>query len=165
VEVFVKMDAGVLDTGVENKTKNHLVICLQERYVQSLRARPVTSIRLEPFPRRSDPRHHRAQTGGGKNPQLTPNWSSACTTAPPNWRAPTGTGGIQLLVSHDLRAPLRAMDGFSMALIEDYAGKLDATAQNYLRRIGPAAADGGADRRSTALVQVTRRRCVANAWT
>jgi PAS domain S-box-containing protein len=38
-------------------------------------------------------------------------------------------------VSHDLRAPLRAMDGFSMALIEDYAGKLDATALDYLRRI------------------------------
>jgi PAS domain S-box-containing protein len=38
-------------------------------------------------------------------------------------------------VSHDLRAPLRAMDGFSAALIEDYAGKLDATAQDHLRRI------------------------------
>jgi light-regulated signal transduction histidine kinase (bacteriophytochrome) len=38
-------------------------------------------------------------------------------------------------VSHDLRAPLRAMDGFSMALIEDYAGKLDETAMDHLRRI------------------------------
>jgi PAS domain S-box-containing protein len=38
-------------------------------------------------------------------------------------------------VSHDLRTPLRAMDGFSMALLEDYAGQLDETAQNYLRRI------------------------------
>jgi light-regulated signal transduction histidine kinase (bacteriophytochrome) len=38
-------------------------------------------------------------------------------------------------VSHDLRAPLRAMDGFSMALLEDCAGKLDETAQNHLRRI------------------------------
>jgi PAS domain S-box-containing protein len=38
-------------------------------------------------------------------------------------------------VSHDLRAPLRAMDGFSAALMEDYAGKLDATAQDHLRRI------------------------------
>jgi len=38
-------------------------------------------------------------------------------------------------VSHDLRAPLRAMDGFSMALLEDSAGKLDETAQGYLRRI------------------------------
>lgn len=41
-------------------------------------------------------------------------------------------------VSHDLRAPLRAMDGFSLALLEDYAGKLDATGQNYLNRVRSA---------------------------
>ncbi len=41
-------------------------------------------------------------------------------------------------VSHDLRAPLRAMDGFSLALLEDYAESLDATAQNYLNRIRSA---------------------------
>jgi PAS domain S-box-containing protein len=38
-------------------------------------------------------------------------------------------------VSHDLRAPLRSLDGFSQALIEDYGGKLDAPAQHYLQRI------------------------------
>ncbi len=38
-------------------------------------------------------------------------------------------------VAHDLRGPLRGMDGFSQALIEDYAGKLDATARDYLQRI------------------------------
>jgi two-component system, NtrC family, sensor kinase len=38
-------------------------------------------------------------------------------------------------VSHDLRAPLRGIDGFSQALLEDYAGKLDEKAQNYLGRI------------------------------
>jgi PAS domain S-box-containing protein len=38
-------------------------------------------------------------------------------------------------VSHDLRAPLRAMDGFSQALLEDYEGQLDPTGQGYLRRV------------------------------
>lgn len=43
-------------------------------------------------------------------------------------------------VSHDLRAPLRALDGFTGALLEDYGGGLDATAGDYLRRIGAASA-------------------------
>jgi two-component system NtrC family sensor kinase len=42
-------------------------------------------------------------------------------------------------VSHDLRAPLRSIDGFSQALIEDYGDRLDETAQNYLHRIRAAA--------------------------
>jgi signal transduction histidine kinase len=35
-------------------------------------------------------------------------------------------------ISHDLRAPLRAMDGFSRILLEDYASQLPAEAQRYL---------------------------------
>ena len=42
-------------------------------------------------------------------------------------------------VSHDLRAPLRAMQGFAGALLEDYAGKLGEKAQNYAKRIVAAA--------------------------
>jgi signal transduction histidine kinase len=38
-------------------------------------------------------------------------------------------------VSHDLRAPLRTVDGFSLALEEDYGTGLDETARNYLQRI------------------------------
>lgn len=38
-------------------------------------------------------------------------------------------------VSHDLRTPLRALDGFSQALLEDYGSQLDETGQGYLRRI------------------------------
>ncbi len=35
-------------------------------------------------------------------------------------------------ISHDLRAPLRAIDGFSRILQEDYSGSLDAEGQKYL---------------------------------
>jgi two-component system, NtrC family, sensor kinase len=42
-------------------------------------------------------------------------------------------------VSHDLRAPLRTIDGFSQALIEDYGDRLSAEAQHYLHRIRAAA--------------------------
>jgi signal transduction histidine kinase len=39
-------------------------------------------------------------------------------------------------VSHDLRAPLRGIDGFSRTLLEDYTGKvLDSTGEHYLRRV------------------------------
>ena len=38
-------------------------------------------------------------------------------------------------VSHDLRAPLRGIDGFSLALIEEYSDRLDATGQHYLQRV------------------------------
>ncbi len=41
-------------------------------------------------------------------------------------------------VSHDLRAPLRSIDGFSQALIEDCFEHLDETGQNYLQRIRAA---------------------------
>jgi PAS domain S-box-containing protein len=42
-------------------------------------------------------------------------------------------------VAHDLRAPLRGVDGFAQALIEDYADKLDAAGLRYLERIRAAA--------------------------
>jgi signal transduction histidine kinase len=38
-------------------------------------------------------------------------------------------------VSHDLRAPLRAIDGFSAILVEDHADKLDEGARELLGRI------------------------------
>lgn len=38
-------------------------------------------------------------------------------------------------VSHDLRAPLRTMQGFSGALLEDYGDRLDDLGRDYARRI------------------------------
>lgn len=38
-------------------------------------------------------------------------------------------------VSHDLRAPLRSMQGFAQLLVDDFGGKLDARGLDYLHRI------------------------------
>ena len=41
-------------------------------------------------------------------------------------------------VSHDLRAPLRAIHGFSSALLDEYRKKLDEDGQDFLNRINKA---------------------------
>ncbi len=41
-------------------------------------------------------------------------------------------------VSHDLRAPLRSIDGFSLVLLEDYAKKLDEKGKDSLQRVRAA---------------------------
>jgi PAS domain S-box-containing protein len=38
-------------------------------------------------------------------------------------------------VSHDLRAPLRSIDGFSQALLEDYSNSLDEQGKDYIQRV------------------------------
>ena len=42
-------------------------------------------------------------------------------------------------VAHDLRAPLRGIQGFSQALLEDYASSVDAKGRGYLQRVSSAA--------------------------
>ena len=42
-------------------------------------------------------------------------------------------------VAHDLRSPLRSIDGFSQALLEDYASRLDEAGRQYLERIRASA--------------------------
>jgi len=42
-------------------------------------------------------------------------------------------------VAHDLRAPLRSIDGFSQALLEDYGDKLDDEGRSHLARVRNAA--------------------------
>jgi signal transduction histidine kinase/CHASE3 domain sensor protein len=46
-------------------------------------------------------------------------------------------------VSHDLRAPLRSISGFSQALLEDYADALDAEGKQYLQHVVGSANDMG----------------------
>lgn len=46
-------------------------------------------------------------------------------------------------VAHDLRAPLRSIDGFSQALLEDYAERLDADGERYLNHVRDAAQQMG----------------------
>ncbi len=46
-------------------------------------------------------------------------------------------------VAHDLRAPLRGMNGFAQALLADYADKLDADGVDYLEEIRSNAAKMG----------------------
>lgn len=46
-------------------------------------------------------------------------------------------------VSHDLRAPLRAVDGFSQALAEDYGDQLDVDARKYLDYLRQGAQEMG----------------------
>lgn len=47
-------------------------------------------------------------------------------------------------VSHDLRAPLRSIDGFSKALVEDFGDTLDPAGHRYLGKIRDAAQRMGA---------------------
>ena len=42
-------------------------------------------------------------------------------------------------VAHDLRAPLRSIDGFGLALLEDYGDKLDDDGKQYLRYVRESA--------------------------
>lgn len=46
-------------------------------------------------------------------------------------------------VSHDLRAPLRTINGFSQVLLEDFGESLTETAQDYLERINNASDNMG----------------------
>jgi signal transduction histidine kinase len=57
-------------------------------------------------------------------------------------------------LSHDLRAPLRALDGFSQVLLEQYGDAVEEPGRQYLRFVRDGAVDLG--RQLTALVELLR---------
>lgn len=52
-------------------------------------------------------------------------------------------GAFTYSVSHDLRAPLRRIEGFGQILADEYADRLDDRGQHYIRRIRAGANDMG----------------------
>jgi|GEM_PF-503582 len=52
-------------------------------------------------------------------------------------------GSFTYSVSHDLRAPLRRIEGFGQILADEYGGKIDDRGQHYIRRIRAGANDMG----------------------
>ena len=65
-------------------------------------------------------------------------------------------------VSHDLRAPLRAVAGFSELLLEDYAAGLDETGRDYLGRV--VAATSRMSRLIDDLLALSRATRVELSW-
>jgi signal transduction histidine kinase len=47
--------------------------------------------------------------------------------------------GVLYHVAHDLRAPLRAMEGFTSLMLKEHAGELDVDVADYARRVSEAA--------------------------
>jgi light-regulated signal transduction histidine kinase (bacteriophytochrome) len=83
--------------------------------------------------------------------------------------------GFCYSVSHDLRAPLRAIDGFSAILREDYTERLDAEGQRLLQVVSDNAQKMGqliddilafsrAGRRELQIVDLDMRALAAEAW-
>ena len=86
-------------------------------------------------PRTTGSRHGFA-SGRRRSNGSTPSSSSASSNARPSSKRRTRSWRRSATrVSHDLRAPLRAVDGFSQALLEDYGPQLPDEGQRQVRTI------------------------------
>ena len=65
---------------------------------------------------------------------------------------------LRYAVAHDLRAPLRAIEGFGEALAEEYGGRLGEEGADYLRRIRGANRESALARCAEAPLRETVRR-------
>jgi signal transduction histidine kinase len=89
-----------------------------------------------------DAQGHFAGYLGTAHPVL-PDTSAAVTVAAPPSTPPdlaTEHESFSYTVSHDLRAPLRVVEGFARILKEDYGGRLDRVGNDHLDRVMSAAA-------------------------
>ena len=99
-------------------------------------------------------RHHRTQAGRGAGAaaQRRTGGPGPCTAPRSCTASNRELDAFAYSVSHDLRAPLRSLDGFSQLLLEDYGDRLDDRGPRTTceRMQANAAADGRADRRPAA---------------
>ena len=81
-------------------------------------------------------RHNRADSCGREDTEAQRGSRNPGTRANADIEAATRElDAFAYSVSHDLRAPLRSLSGFSQALLEDFSDALDDTGKDYLRRI------------------------------